>query len=431
MAERAKQGNGRNPLPRLLALGAATQPERSRLAAMATSESLLRLALSFILALALWLYITGKQAPSAAVDLQQPLSIGAADVPAGLTVTNQLPYAHIRYRTSSPTTEVTGANVRLYVELLNFKAGVHRSVPVVCQTDPGITCVSVSPRTVAVALDQKQQKQVPVTANVLAQPPAGYTARSIRIFPNTVQVTGPRTLVSQVARATVDLNLSGITAPLDGSYRPSLINTQGGAVASSARLLVSPTQLTVHVDIAALATFKPLPVIINLKGQPGSGFAVTSVVVNPPEVTVQGAPSTLRGLRSIRTQVVYLARRKSGFSRKVGLALPRGVRSSTRRVTVLTKIQPVDAYTSLNLTIRPLNVPPGLTANVTPARALVTVVGPATKVRSVARVARATVDLARYGAGTYSFRPHITLPRGFHVANVFPSALTVTVSAGT
>jgi YbbR domain-containing protein len=425
LAEPARQPNGKGQWPRVLTLGVGTPAQPSMLRVFLTRESLIRFALSFLLALALWLYVTGRENPNLAVDLAQPLQIGAADVRQDLVVTSQLPSAHVRYRTGTPSIQVSGANFRVYVDLLGLGPGIHRRVPVLCQSDPGITCASVTPRFITVAMDFLKQEQIPVTPVIVGQPPKGYIAQAPHIYPPTISVKGPRTLVSQVARASVDLNLAGDTSTLDGTFSPSLLSAQGLPVSGTTRLLISPSQVNVHVDIKSLSSFKPVPVLVRLDGQPHSGFGVTGVAISPPEVTVQGSTARLRQLTSVVTVPVSLSKRKTTFSAATALKLPKGVTASRRTVQVRISVQPVDSYTSVEVGITLTGVPLGLTAQANPARVLVTVIGPATGVHDVARNMAAVVNVSGFGAGKYSLSPALSVPPRFRVANVYPVKVSI------
>lgn len=429
MAEHARHPNGRSALPRIRTLSAGSPTQTSPLAAVFTRESLLRLALSFVLALALWLYVTGKENPNVAINLEQPLSIVPTRVGVGLIVTNlyQFPTAHVRYRTTSPTTPVSSANFRVFVDLLNAKPGIHRHVRVGCESDPGIACVNVTPSYIDVALDTVQDTHVPVRAKTTGQPAAGYFGTAPHFFPSTVDVSGPHTVVSQVRYAQVNLDISGLSSSLDGPYRPTLVGPQDISVAGAARLSVTPSQVTVHLAIRALSSFKQLPVLVSLKGQPKSGFGVTSVIVSPPEVTVQGSPKELRKLSSLSTQPVYLKGKRSTFSRNVRLQLPAGVTTPTRSVVVKTKIQPVDSTLSVGVPVTVVGAGSGFDVHTNPPKELIAIVGPANAIREVGGGIHVLVNVSGYGAGTYELAPKVTVPPGFHIANIYPDRLTVSV----
>jgi YbbR domain-containing protein len=428
MAERTRGAQVRGLFPRILAPASGAPEGASRIGVLLSRESLLRFALSVVLAVALWLYVTSKSNPQSAVFLQQPIPILTANTPPGLIVTNTLPSAHVRFRTTTGDIQVNASNFRVFADLLRMKAGVHNHVRVVCQSDPGIQCVAVSPSTVSVVIDREQQKEISVHPRIVGQIPRGYYTNSIQIFPNTVNVSGPQTLDSQVARATVTLNLSGATSSIDGTYRVQLGTAEGHAVAGAARLILEPSQVRVHVTIRALSSFKPLPVLVSLKGQPKSGFGVTGVTVTPPEVTVQGSTQHLRKVTSVTTQPVNLKGRSKNFSTRVPLLLPHGITSTQRYATLHVKVQPVDAYASIEVGVSLKGVLPGLSAHVVPARVLVTVVGPATAIRDVARKMHGVVDMTGYGIGTYSLAPRMTSPSGFHVANIYPAKVTVVLT---
>ena len=90
MAERAQKAGRRTALPAARTLGAAIQTARQQLAWVWTRESLLRLLLSFVLAIALWLYVTGKQNPSQIQDYAVPLQISTAGLSSNLAVSQVL-----------------------------------------------------------------------------------------------------------------------------------------------------------------------------------------------------------------------------------------------------------------------------------------------------------------------------------------------------
>ena len=73
-------------------------------------------------------------------------------------------------------------------------------------------------------------KQVPVQVNARGAVPFGYVASPPTAQPSDVSVSGPQTSVDQVQAAVVDVNLAGMTQPLDASYQPVLQAANGTPV---------------------------------------------------------------------------------------------------------------------------------------------------------------------------------------------------------
>jgi YbbR domain-containing protein len=387
---------------------------------------MLRLGLSFVLAIALWLYISTKQNPNIAQDFGQPLPIAVANVPDGMTVVNSsLGVVYVRIRREDPNTPVTAASFRPYVDLLGVSAGVHH-VRVHIDHDPGISVVSWRPSTVPVLLERVQERRVSVKPHVLSQPPEGYGTQVI-VHPSAVTASGPSHQVSQVARATFDLDLGEVRSTVSSMYKIVPENSTGGLVTGHVNL--SPSQVHVTVKIRPLSSYKTLPVLVPLTKQPRAGYGVSSVSVQPTEITATGSPSTLSNISTVNTASLSLAHRGPGTYRKrVKLELPGGVHSKTRDATVTVRITPVDSSNSIGVAVSPVGVSPGLTVRTNPSRVLVTVVGGADAIHRAASHMRATVNLAGYGAGTYTLNPSLTVPSKLQVEGVYPTSVTVTLA---
>jgi YbbR domain-containing protein len=304
-------------------------------------ESLLRLALSFILSVALWLYITGKQDPGLAQDFPQPLPIDIVNVGTGLAVTPTVTTVHVRYRADTPGVIVTSVNFHPIVSLAGIKPGPPRLVPVQVIPDPGLHVVQVTPSRILVTVDRTETRSIRVTPTVLTTVPTGYVSGNIRLSPSTIHVQGPHALVSQINGATVEIDLSGVTAPLDNSYKPVLRDSQGAPLSGSSRIQIDPPQIQVHVPVTALSSLKALPVLALFAGQVKAGYRVISVSTNPEEVTVRGSPSRLTRVSGAYTAPVRLSGRKSTFTTHVPLQLGSGLTSSTQSVVVTIGIQPI------------------------------------------------------------------------------------------
>jgi len=416
--------DGRQTLPRSRTFGGAASSAGSQLGWIVSRESLLRLTLSGLLAVALWLYVTSKQDPNLAIDYPQPLAISTASVPSGLTITNTLGDVRLSYRLNNPNVQVTPSNFHVFIDLAGYKPGVYRA-PVTVVADPGITVVSVSPSRASVVLDALQEKHVIVRPHILIKPPFGYFAQPIRIYPNTVTLSGPRQLISQITQASVDLSLSGQTSNLYGSYPLLLEDSQGLGVSATSRVVVEPQQVQVTVPIKAAASSKSLPILVSLRGQPQSGWGVVGVNIDPSVLIAKGSPRQLRSLTTISTRPVWLSNKKANFTARVGIRLPKGVTSDTGRVTVSTKVQPVAASTTIEIGVTPQHVGAGLIARTHPGYVLVTVVGPSTGLSTVARQIQVTLDLTGLAVGAYTATPRVTVPRGFRLGTVYPNAVSV------
>jgi YbbR domain-containing protein len=237
-------------------------------------------------------------------------------------------------------------------------------------------------------------------------------------------------MVNQVADASVFVDLSQVRYSIDGFYKPDPENTGGLAVPGASRLTVDPSVIHVNVPIHSLESYKAVPVIATLVGQPRAGFGVVGVTVEPPLITASGYPQTLARLTSVGTRALSIAHHGAGRLKwRVALSLPIGVTTHTRKVTVTAQLAAVSASTSIEIGIMPANLASGLVERMHPASVLVTVLGPSSALTHAAAGIRATVDLSTYGIGTYVVRPEITVPKGLRIEAIFPSTVTAVIQA--
>lgn len=426
MAERTRLGIGRLVPGNGGPLSSATTSAGRQFAWLVGRESVLRLGLSFVLATALWLYVSDKQNPGY-IDFAQPLPI-SPNLPIGYTVTNNLPQVHIRYTTDNPSLGVTTTSFQASVNLSGGGAGTHVHVPVQVIADTGITTAKVSPAFVTVVVEQTLIKRIPVVAHYLELPGSNYNAGTAQVTPSTVTISGPRSLVSQVTQAAVDLNLAGQRSSVLELSKPLAADSQGDPVPGSSHLSLNPTEVQVGVPIHELASFKTVPLLVPIRGYPRTGVGVSSITVQPPVITAKGLPGLLARLSTISTQPISVTRHGAGqLVSHVRIGLPQGVSSSTAEVQVTIGFKPVDASSSTELAVTPFHVGPGLVAHIRPGKVLVTVLGPSVQLTNAAHGLSAVVDLTNFSAGIYTVTPRVAAHRGLVVGEVFPAQVQVTI----
>ncbi len=428
MAERARGTVTRPAVPRMRNYGKTVSSSR-QVSWLLGRESLLRLMLSFVLAIALWTYINIKQDPTVAWDYPEALPVATEGLASGLTVANTLGVIHVRIRIGNRNTPVSAASFHPFINLSGLTGGLYPHVPVDVVADPGIRIVGIAPSHLPVALERLAVRHVPVHWRILNGPPHGYDAGNVVVDPSTVTMSGPQSAVDQVADANVYIDLSQAKYSIDGLYKPSPETSSGVTVTGAGRLVMDPQQVHINVPVLAVRGYKSLPLLPPIKGQPKAGYGVVGITVIPSEITAYGPPAVLSRLSTIQTPSISVAHRGAGyFSSRLRLQLPAGISARSRRVTVTVQLAPVAASSSIQAAVVPQNLAPGLAVRTSPASVLVTVVGPASALRQAAGQLKATVNLVGYGAGVYELTPIVATPRGLRVEGISPSTVTLSVS---
>jgi YbbR domain-containing protein len=344
-----------------------------------------------------------------------------------LTVTNVLPQVHVRIR-ANRNLPPSQASFFAFVDLTRFHRGLH-TVRVQVSADPGIQVLKVTPSHVRVMLDTQTERTVPVRAHISSKPQPGFIiGGAIQLNPSTVRVSGPDAMVSQVTQAAVYVDLTGARTSVTGTYRPALVNGQNTTM-TNRLVTMDPPVVHLTLPIIPLSGFKTLPIVPSIRGVPRAGFGIVGASVSPVEATVYGSPNSLRGLSSISTSPVWVAKRTGGRLRQVAtLQLPRGVRSSVSRVWVSVQIGAVGVTQSVQIPLKVASVAKGLRATPHPTAVTVSLFGQPAQLQRARAGLRALLDLGSLRAGGHQVQPRIQVPAGVQVEAVYPSRVTVTLT---
>ncbi|HZT96132.1 MAG TPA: hypothetical protein VFB34_04770 [Chloroflexota bacterium] len=418
----------RATLPQSRVFGTPRSTLAQRLQGFLSIESVFRLILAFVLAIALWLYVNSRNAPDASVVYPQAIAVAPENIPSGLTIRNVIPSVTVSIRPSQLGVQIPPSAFVASIDLQGLGPGLHRSVPVHLSWDPTVSVVSYRPRSAAVVLEPVVSKDVPVQIRVLSAPAYGYALKpgSLYVTPSTVRISGPKPFVAQVAKAAVFVALGSDRTNIHSSFTPSLENAQGRAI--SGHVSVSPGIVHVHAVIQQLAAIKTLPILVSVRGEPAAGFGVTSIQVLPSGLTAYGPPRYLGALDSLDTRPVFVGGMRGGWKRiRVRLRVPRHVYVPRRRVTVTVHVGPVSGAASFTAAVRPVGNSTGYNVTLSPGSVLVTIDGPSPGLGSAATHVVATVNVVGLSPGTYKLPLTVSVPRGDRLDSVSVHSVQVTL----
>lgn len=177
---------------------------------------------------------------------------------------------------------------------------------------------------------------------------------------------------------------------------------------------------------SALGNYRTVPIVVQRVGNPTDGYAVTSVQVAPPTITIQGTAPTLVNVNYVSTQAIDITGRRATITQVVPLDLPPGVSSaSISAVTVSIYITPVVGSISAMAPVTVKNLGANLAEVVTPASVTVTVKGPLSRLTGLD--IEPTVDVAGRGPGTYILPVQVSAPTDVTM-QASPAEVTVTLT---
>ncbi len=170
-------------------------------------------------------------------------------------------------------------------------------------------------------------------------------------------------------------------------------------------------------------SYRTVAVVAQIRGNPADGYAVTSVLVSPPTITIQGTVPGLGDANSVDTKPIDITDATRTLTRVIGLDLPLGVSSTTiSTVTVSIYIAPLQGKVTSSAPVTFQNLASNLTATSNPATVSITLQGPLPEVNAVD--IHATVDVGGLGAGTYVLPVQVSVPENVGV-QIKPADVTV------
>jgi YbbR domain-containing protein len=245
-------------------------------------------ALSVVLALLLWMIVSGEEMVER--GLRVPLEL--LQVPLGLELTGEVPATvDVRVRGASGTlSRVSTGDVVAVLDLRGARSGrrLFPLTPDQVRVPFGVEVVQVQPSALAMAFEPSASRQVPVMPAVDGRPAPGYVVGALSADPKTVEVIGPESAVRRVTEA--------LTEPVSVSGARDRVNQSVilGLIDPSLRLKNTRSAM-VTVQIV------PAPLERSLQGRP---VHLRNVA---PNLEAQAIPSavglTLRGSREALARV--------------------------------------------------------------------------------------------------------------------------------
>jgi YbbR domain-containing protein len=381
---------------------------------------LARALFSLALAILLWGWVTNQDDP--VVD--QPFS--------GITptITGKAPDL-VLDETRIPTITVTVRGPRSDVNRLN-PLDLQVTLDLSGIKDPGSTSIevsatvtghhsarvlSVTPATVAISTDRVVAKTFPLEVEKGAPIPP-YSIGNVTPAVQQVEVRGRASLVDQVARVVLPVNLGDRRDNFEAQFAPEPRDSSGARVNG---LTIDPGSVSATVTVERIG--RTVSIVPNIQGTPADGYRVGNPRVSPPSVTVDGPAEVLAQLIVISTVPIDVGGKSEAFSVfNVALNLPAGTRVIDRN-PVNVEI-PIDAEQQRQqvgvFRVTPVNIGAGLRivpgGGITPSEISVTVSGPLASIRQLsANDIQVQVDLSGKDVGTYNLTPTVLAPTDLKV----------------
>lgn len=390
------------------------------------------LALSLVLAIAVWVVAVQDENPVITEDLETPVPVTLIGPDAGLSIVGQ-PVRQVVLEVRAPRRlwdeRLRAQDFVVEADLSDLGPGRHTVPLTASYPSEDVEIADIKPDSVVVNLEAIVTRRVDVQAELLGEPAFGYEWRTTYITPTEISVTGPATIVDQVRSAVVEVALPGVRSTVERLQPVALRDQQGNTVTGISD--VEPRSVQVLVEIAQRAGYRDYSVRVPTTGTVALGYQITGIEVQPSLVTLRGSPDAFDQLPGyVETTPIALDGITEDIRARLTLDLPETLAAvGLQGVSVHILVDPIFGSRSFQAIPVIRGLAPGLTRTISLRLVDLVVTGPLPVLEQLndANV-QVLADLSGLEPGVHSVRLMTVVPEGVTVVSLLPEQIDITIS---
>jgi YbbR domain-containing protein len=237
----------------------------------------------------------------------------------------------------SALNKINTGDFETYVDLSKLGSGDHQYIPVGIKGLPVNVSVQVVPSLINVSLEEKIHKEMNISLDVIGSPAAGFKAGAPVIAPSKVKLTGSESLLESVAKVEGKVDISGAEGEVDQKTKLIAYDAAGNEL----EVTIEPQVIGVKIPITT--PFKKLPLILDVRGEVASGYAIASIEKNVDNVTVSAMQEVLDALDFYMGPIFNVSNMKNSDEYILSIPVHGGVlKADPTELTVQIEIVPLD-----------------------------------------------------------------------------------------
>ncbi|HET6595531.1 MAG TPA: CdaR family protein [Anaerolineales bacterium] len=394
---------------------------------------------TFFLALALgvsvWLSAVSAADPNEVRAYPRPIPLEVIGQDPSLVLTTDIPSSvEVTLRAPRSVWESLTARedaIRATLDLSGLSAGEHTQQIQLTISERPYQLIRMNPVTASVNLESLINRTLPLVVSLNGQPAAGYQAGDATRNVTEVTISGPESLVRQVERARVLINLDGARESVDEELPIELVDPENNRIQG---LTIHPESVRVNIPISQQGGFRDMAVKVVVQGQQAPGYRIENISVFPPVITIFSEnPELVNELPGVvETLPLDLQDRNEDISTRLSLVLPDNVTLvGPQTVQVNVSISPIQTSVTLpNLPIDVIGVAEGLSAQVFPQGVDVILSGPVPVLEAISsQDITVSVDVTGLDIGVYQLEPDVDiLVENVSEESILPGTVEVVIA---
>ncbi len=351
-------------------------------------------------------------------------------------LSGDLGFVEVRYRVANDQAlSVSEADFVATVDISAYdmeRAPEPQQLPVeVTVLRDGIEVLSTTPEEVRVEVDRIDVRSVPVEVEPGAIP-EGLEIDDPVVSDDEVEVRGPASIVARVDRAVAFVSIPASGIDVNEAVDLTAVDISGQPV-TSGTVELDPETVSVQVSVREIETQTTVAVRPNIQpGTPAPGFALESLSVDPPTVTITGLPEDLAEIGSILTEPISIDGLSASQTFEVALDLPEGVAlGEGEPETIVVEATIVPSVSSRTFVVGVICQGEGDNACLPGLdQVSITVSGSGEALGALtADDVTPIVDVSGLEPGDHDVSPSVSLPAGVELLSIAPGTIPVTIVA--
>ena len=403
-------------------------------------QSLSTMILSIILATMVWFVAVREGNPPIEDDYGQSIPLEVEHLPTDTVIFGDGP-DRMMLRLRAPQSsweELSPAKFRAWIDLDGLAPGLH-DVPVNLDvSDRSVVVVESRPSSVNVRLEPLVENQHAIQVEIVDTAPLGYIARTPSVEPFTATVSGPATVVNQVAQVWGEAYLRSAKETVERSVDLAARDADGAVLKG---LTITPPKAHVIVPVDQRFGYRDVSVSVVITGEVAPGYWISNIVVDPSTMTVVGGPVNLNDLPGfVETSAVDVRGAIDEVVERVPLNLPPGLSvvqpevqgtENVGGVLVTVEVSAIEGGKTVQRPVTFQGLRETRSATASPSEVDVILSGPLPELQSLtARDVTVIADLFGLDPGSHKVELTVVVPEGLRVESVLPDTVEVEIRVG-